>query len=82
MACGAISESVQLSSRWRLLGLQPRWTWLPAALAPVEPFQGVGRQNLSQRVITVFDAEALAAPGFLKNNTRPHPAWQGIVDFS
>jgi hypothetical protein len=66
-----------------------------AVLAPVEPFQGFGRQNLSQtnpRGVTsrslVLNAEAPAAEvraglsTFLKNNTKRLPAWQEIVDFS
>lgn len=66
-----------------------------AVLAPVEPFQWVGRQNLSQsqESLRALNAAVPVArrpmsrrePGlsyFLKNNIKSQPVWQELVDFS
>ena len=61
MACGAIPESMQLPSRWRLPGLRSRWA-SPAVLAPVQPFQWLGRQTCHKGNPKLGREVASAAP--------------------
>jgi hypothetical protein len=71
------SQVIAIPKPLALSGPAARWT-SPAVLAPSEPFQGVGRQNLSQESFPVLGAKvqvtrrpAASASlwGFLKNNT-------------